>query len=224
MAINFPTSLDSFSSKTDNVDDVMAVDINDLQDAIEALEAKVGINSSAVTASLDYKVNNFFATGRKLWLYENTAPTGWSIVAVTDRVLATKGGSNAYNTTGGTSAGTWTQPNHTHTGPNHRHTGYDHVHKWYESNSGSHDQSHNSSGVATNLDSLTILDDKNGLGKVILPDTPSEDAQTHFDDLYTSEEGSGSYTGYSGTGATGGGATAATWRPYAAVGIIVTKA
>ena len=113
MAITFPTTLDSFSDKVDNVDDVQAVDINDVQDAIEALETKMGINSSAVTASLDYKVNNFFASGRKVYLYENTAPTGWSIVAVTDAVLSVKGGSNAYNTTGGTQAGTWTQPNHT---------------------------------------------------------------------------------------------------------------
>ena len=28
---------------------------------IEALEAKVGVNSSAVTSSLDYKVNNFLS-------------------------------------------------------------------------------------------------------------------------------------------------------------------
>lgn len=58
-------------------------------------------------------ITNFIASGRKLWLYENTAPVGWSIVAVTDAVLAVKGGSNAYNVSGGQTAGSWTQPDHT---------------------------------------------------------------------------------------------------------------
>jgi hypothetical protein len=45
-------------------------------------------------------------TGTKAWFYQNTAPTGWTLDA-TPAVLAVKGGSNAYNTTGGTQAGTW---------------------------------------------------------------------------------------------------------------------
>jgi len=116
MATNFPTSLDSYATLVDNTDDVMAAHINDPRDAIEALEAKVGINSSAVTASIDYKVNNFFSSGRKIWIYENTAPTGWTIYStVEDCVIAVKGGSQAYNVTGGDGAekGTWTQPDHT---------------------------------------------------------------------------------------------------------------
>lgn len=45
----------------------------------------------------------------KLWTYRNTAPSGWNIVAsTTDALLACKGGSNAYNTTGGQQIGTWT--------------------------------------------------------------------------------------------------------------------
>ena len=110
--MTYPTTLDEFTNVVDDTDDVMAIDINELQEAIESLEAKVGITSSVVTASLDYKVNNFFATGRKLYLYENTAPTGWSIVGVADKVLAVKGGSKAYNVNGGNVSGTWTQPNH----------------------------------------------------------------------------------------------------------------
>lgn len=54
----YPTSLDNFTPKVDNTDDVVALDVNELQTAIEALEAKVGIDSSAVTSSLDYKINN----------------------------------------------------------------------------------------------------------------------------------------------------------------------
>jgi len=114
--MTFPTTLDTdFGTLVDNVDDAEASNINELRRAVEGLEAKVGINSSAVTASLDYKVNNFFVSGRKLYLYENTAPTGWTIVAVTDKVLAVKGGSDAYNISGGNTGGTWTQPSHTHT-------------------------------------------------------------------------------------------------------------
>lgn len=55
---NFPTVLDDFTPRTDNVDDVMAADVNGLQTAIESLEAKVGIDNSDVAGSLDYKVAN----------------------------------------------------------------------------------------------------------------------------------------------------------------------
>jgi len=119
MATNFPTSLDVYTPLVDNVDDVMAAHINNPYDAIEALEAKVGIDSSAVTTSLDYLVNSFFVSGRSLYLYENVAPTGWTIVAVTDKVLAVKGGAAAYDAAGGTTAGSFTisvanMPAHTH--------------------------------------------------------------------------------------------------------------
>jgi hypothetical protein len=50
----------------------------------------------------------------KIWMYSNTASDGWSIdAAVVDVVLSLKGGSQAYNATGGSQAGSWTQPNHT---------------------------------------------------------------------------------------------------------------
>ncbi|OPY78300.1 MAG: hypothetical protein A4E65_02323 [Syntrophorhabdus sp. PtaU1.Bin153] len=55
------------------------------------------------------------STGQKLWVYSNTAMEGWVIdSAITDAVIAVKGGANGYNVNGGTLAGTWTQPNHTH--------------------------------------------------------------------------------------------------------------
>lgn len=66
-------------------------------------------------------VTNFIASGRKVYLYENAAPTGWTIVSVTDKVLAVKGGSQAYNVSGGNTAGTWSQPDHTHTVQSHDH-------------------------------------------------------------------------------------------------------
>lgn len=58
MSTNFPSSLDSYSTLVDNVDDVLASHMNDRGDAIEALEAKVGVDSSAVTTSVDYKLRN----------------------------------------------------------------------------------------------------------------------------------------------------------------------
>ena len=61
MASNFPSSLDSFTnpSSSDAMDSVSvphATQHSDLNDAVEALQAKVGADSSAVTSSLDYKV------------------------------------------------------------------------------------------------------------------------------------------------------------------------
>lgn len=60
MATNFPSSLDSLTNP--QAGDTLANPSHSEQhananDAIEALEAKVGVNSSAVTTSLDYKVS-----------------------------------------------------------------------------------------------------------------------------------------------------------------------
>ena len=59
MATNFPTSLDSLTNpqSTDSVEVVShASQHSNANDAIEALEAKVGADNSAVTTSLDYRV------------------------------------------------------------------------------------------------------------------------------------------------------------------------
>jgi len=61
MASNFPSSLDSFTnpSSSDAMDSVSvphATQHADLNDAVVALEAKVGADSSAVTSSHDYKI------------------------------------------------------------------------------------------------------------------------------------------------------------------------
>ena len=197
--MTFPTTLDTdFGTLVDNVSDAEASNVNDLRRAVEGLEAKVGINSSVVTASLDYKVNNFFVTGRKLYLYENTAPTGWTIVAVTDRVLAVKGGS--YGATGGATAGTWTQPNHTLIKaeiPIHTHT---------ISTTGAHTHTiglyGTLQGSGTNGNWGNMDDD------ITNRTTNSNGSHTHT----AGNEGSGSAHNH-GT----------TYRPSAAVGIIVTK-
>lgn len=62
--VNFPTSLDSFTNPVGGVDRQNSVTVphatqhSNLNDAVEALEAKVGIDGSAVATSLDYKVAN----------------------------------------------------------------------------------------------------------------------------------------------------------------------
>lgn len=214
----YPVSLDVFVDKVDNVDDAMAIDINELQDAIEAIETKVGVDSSAVTGSIDYKVNNFFVTGRKLWLYESTAPTGWTIVGISDIALAVKGGTGAYNVAGGNVAGAaWTTLKaHTHTGPSHTHglgtmAGPNHTHTL--ANFGGPDSS-----VTGGNKVFKESDNRLSYGG------------SSAGDLYQASAVTGNPTATAltgamaadGTGNTGAQSTADV-RPTAAVGIIVTK-
>lgn len=59
MATNFPSSLDTLTNPTSgdslNSPSHSAQHAN-VNDAVEALQAKVGVDSSAVTTSIDYKV------------------------------------------------------------------------------------------------------------------------------------------------------------------------
>jgi hypothetical protein len=60
VATGFPTSLDALTNptSTDALTSPSHADQHaNANDAIEALQAKVGVNGSAVVASLDYKVN-----------------------------------------------------------------------------------------------------------------------------------------------------------------------
>jgi microcystin-dependent protein len=80
MATNFPTSLDALTNpsagNTLNSPSHSTQHANS-NDAIEALEAKVGVDSSAVTTSLDYKVRIGNPVGEIAMWSTNTAPTGW---------------------------------------------------------------------------------------------------------------------------------------------------
>lgn len=61
MATNFPTSLDALTNPVagDSLSSPShAGQHADANDAIEALQAKVGVNNSAVTTSIDYKLRN----------------------------------------------------------------------------------------------------------------------------------------------------------------------
>lgn len=67
MSTNFPTSLDALTNpaSTDSVNTVSHSSQHaNVNDAIEALEAKVGANSSAVTTSHDYKLSTVTSTDK----------------------------------------------------------------------------------------------------------------------------------------------------------------
>jgi hypothetical protein len=110
MSTNYPTSLDTYYDKVDNVSTVYATSINNLQDAMAALQAKVGINDSNATTTLDYKVGDFFNTTlpRQMYFYQSSPPVGWSTSGVaTSCVLAVKGGAQDWNADGGQRPGDW---------------------------------------------------------------------------------------------------------------------
>jgi hypothetical protein len=78
MATNFPTSLDALTNPVagDSLSSPShAGQHADANDAIEALQAKVGVDSSAVTTSIDYKLRNL--TGSVVDQLEEN----WNIVA-----------------------------------------------------------------------------------------------------------------------------------------------
>lgn len=146
----------------------------------------------------------------KLWTYQDTAPTGWSIVSGTaDALMACKGGTNAYNTAGGAQAGTWTQPSHTHTGPSHTHMGG--AHPLSESEMPAHSHSfqyanasfYHGGGLSSYLD---VAMNTKTTGETGGGGTHSHGA-----------------TSAAGTGATSSNGTASTYRPIANVGIVIER-
>ncbi len=54
MSTSYPTGIDTYTILVDNVDAAVAANVNNPGDAIEALEAKLGVDSSAVATSIDY--------------------------------------------------------------------------------------------------------------------------------------------------------------------------
>ena len=66
MATNFPAGLDDFANYVDGETILEAATLNDMQFAIEALQAKVGIDGSAVSSSHDYILDNLFGAWTNL--------------------------------------------------------------------------------------------------------------------------------------------------------------
>jgi hypothetical protein len=188
----------------------------------------------------------------KMLFYADTAPAGWTIDnTLDDKLVYVTKGSAAGGQTGGAahSAGTWTQPNHTHTGPSHTHTGPSHTHT-----GPSH--THTTPAVALSIAEMpahshpgSTADGTGHVGPantqwhtrtgtvyygfnevssaVAVASQGSGSTHAHGDTGAggtgaTGAEGTGA-TGADGTGATGNGATANTWRPAAYSMIICTK-
>lgn len=89
----FPSTLDNFTEVVDNVDDVMAADINELQAAIEAIEAKLGVDGSAVTDSVDYKLTQRELLSNKATNFSTINDTLYPTVkAVNDQIVSAVAG------------------------------------------------------------------------------------------------------------------------------------
>lgn len=165
-----------------------ASEINTTCDGVTATAAEINTACDGITATAA-EINAMKAAiyDQKFWVYENVAPSGWNIVAsTTDALLACKGGSDAYDATGGQQIGTWTQPSHTHTGPSHTHT---------------------------------MLIPKGGWGVA-----SSSNARAFWAAYSSSRINDRTLTSnLGGTGTTGAGATAATYRPTSNLGIIIEK-
>jgi hypothetical protein len=145
----------------------------------------------------------------KIWTYQDSAPTGWSIVAgTTDSLLACKGGADAYNIAGGAQAGTWTQPTHTHTGASHIHTTAGHTLVISEMPSHNHNQRQNSNECVI------------GSGE-----RPLGSLTSSFNTASTGGGGSHSHgdTGATSPGTGSSNGTPNTYRPVANIGIVIER-
>lgn len=123
MTTAFPTGLDNFQNPgpndaTENANNALDHDVqhSNANDAVEALEAKVGVDNSAVTTSLDYQVRNNL--GKPLGLTGATAATRYVGATTTgtpvsgtfakgDVVFSQTG--HVYICTTAGSPGTWTE-------------------------------------------------------------------------------------------------------------------
>jgi hypothetical protein len=209
MATNFPTSLDTWPTVRDNITRIDASYVNNLQDAIEALQAKVGITNDT-TNTLDYKIRNFwdYTTPRKLYFYNNTAPTNWSTVSgIGDNILAVKGGST-YTTGGSVLGDSWVI-----TGID----SVDHTHPWYYQ-AASYGYTYNTGGSLVAMTSYINVGESTP-GNIIgveIGKYSSGLPVTAYTNVMEPTTGNYMYTEDDSHTHTMGG----TWRPAGAVGII----
>jgi hypothetical protein len=160
----------------------------------------------------------------KAWFYQDAAPTGWTIDATpADALLAVKGGANAYNASGGTQQGTWTQTNHTHTTGDFTLTAtYIPAHDHGSGGAHEHVLSAWQGPAGMTYDTCLYTFDA-------IFGTGASNSETWTDATYQKAKSGGAHTHTSvgsGTahnhGNTGDSATANTWRPLAQLGIICT--
>jgi len=170
-------------------------------------KADFGTSAGTVCQGNDARLGVEIATGSKVWFWQATAPTGWTIdTSAADAVLAVKGGLSSYGVDGGLQAGTWSQTNHTHTGLSHSHTTGNHVLTIAEMPAHTHTYGGAISGPWTYQGGPGIYPATLNTGS-----TGGNKAHNH------------GATSTIATDTTGASATANTWRPLAQVGIICTK-
>ena len=102
MATSYPTGLDTFTNPTssDSLSSPSHSGLHaDTADAIEALQVKVGINSSADTSSLEYRIAQLEAAGSPIVKVEAFTSSGtWTVPAgVTYAVAHMVGGGGGAN-------------------------------------------------------------------------------------------------------------------------------
>jgi len=193
-----------------------------------------------------------FPAGTKMLFYQDTAPTGWTIVTTVDDTLVyfSKGSSAGGNAGGSVkSASTWTQPNHTHgvttgnhthTMAGHTHTGPSHYHTTQSYALQAGEIPAHTHGTPDIQESTLQYSAGGGNADVGRPRKPSYGLTSTSQNTPAGAAHSHGNTGTEGTGPTGpnsastdpsgaatvtsaNGATAATWRPSGYCVIICTK-
>ena len=108
MSITYPTTLDTFSNptSTDLLENASAGLDHDAQhsnanDAIEALEAKVGVNGSAVTTSHDYKLSGVTGTDKAVSKTGTETLTNKTLTSPVINVTSDATGDMYYRNSGG---------------------------------------------------------------------------------------------------------------------------
>jgi hypothetical protein len=202
MATVYPVEKDAWAEIYEEMP-IMAGHFNNLQDSIVALETKVGVNTSSVGPSLDYRVNNLMIASTYMYFYENTAPTGWTAtLAAGDKILSTfKPNHTGFYSYPQTASGNWEILYDTGSGlaSDWQRAQHNHQWMWY---SGGLNYSYSSLGYQFRFGSYTV----SGGGFIA---GCGGDAHTHLCglDLFTENQ---IHTHEWGS----------TWRPSAAIGII----
>jgi hypothetical protein len=152
-------------------------------------------------------------SGTEVWFHQDIAPTGWTIESgLFDRLLAVKGGTQAYNVNGGNPGGTWTQPNHTHGMAGHVHSTRGHVLSVAEMPVHDHDIK-SGAGYQGAGSGFSVLAGSPYTGSWGDPCASAGSGGSHsHGDTYGPSDNT-----------TGGSATANTYRPGANCGIIASK-
>ena len=75
MANNYPGATDSFTPKTDDVDDVLAQDVNELQTGIVAIETELGTDPAGSVADVKTRLAESLDDAGKLRLSDNSTVT-----------------------------------------------------------------------------------------------------------------------------------------------------